>query len=156
MNPKEAADKLRPTFSPKAMPHDTPAAERHYVQFLQDVATELGIEHTPFHLHQLGVALKEANISPDSNEYPKMLFSRTHPAGPIPATYDIRHDHVWAHVENEDQEAALGSGWVTDHTKLPPRGNIPLYPAGGVSATTPAATQAPPVSFRSPLGGTPG
>lgn len=124
MNAKEAADKIRPTFHLESMPPE----ERHHVIFVEQVATELGVEHTAFNLHQVASALDDSNIHQDSNEYPKMLFSRQHHAneGVGASTYDPRHDYVWAHVENEEQASALGSGWVDDPAELPPRGDIPI------------------------------
>lgn len=124
MNAKEAADKLRPDFHLTQMPVE----DRHHVKFVEDVATELGVEHTAFNLHQVADALDIANIHEDSNEYPKMLFSRQHHAaeGIASSVYDPRHDYVWVHVANEDEAKALGSGWVDSVAALPPRGDIPV------------------------------
>jgi hypothetical protein len=125
MTPTEAADKIRPDFHLESMPPE----DRHHVKFIEDVASELGVEHTPFNLHQVGQALDRADIHPDSNEYPKMLYSRTHHAeeGVGASVYEPRHDFVWAHVANEDEAKKLGSGWVEDISELPPRGEIPLH-----------------------------
>lgn len=124
MNAKEAADKLRPTFHLESMPTE----DRHHVKFVEEVATELGVEHTAFNLHQVADALDTANIHQDSIEYPKMLFSRQHHAvkGIEPSVYDERHDYVWTHVANEDQVNELGSGWVDDPASLSPRGETPV------------------------------
>lgn len=125
MNAKEAADKLRPTFHLESMPTE----DRHHVKFVEDVAAELGVEPTPFNLHQVADALDEAEIHEDSNEFPKMLYSRTHHTEKaIPDShYDRRHDFVWVHVANEDEAKVLGSGWVENPADLPPRGDIPLH-----------------------------
>jgi hypothetical protein len=125
MNVKEAADKIRPDFHLESMPPE----DRHHVKFIEDVAAELGVEHTPFNLHQVGQALDRADIHPESNEYPKMLYSRSHHAeeGIGASVYEPRHDFVWAHVANEDEAKKLGSGWVEDISELPPRGEIPLH-----------------------------
>lgn len=128
MNSKEAADAIRETFHLESMP----AEDRHHVKFIEDVAAELGIEPIPFNLHQVGQALHHAGIEPDSNEYPKMLYSRTHHAEKdIEASvYDKRHDAVWAHVRNEEEAAKLGAGWVESLAELPPRGELPLHAPG--------------------------
>lgn len=125
MNAKEAAEKLRPTFNLESMPPE----DRHHVKFVEDVASELGIEPTPFNLHQVADALDAADIHGDSLEYPKMLYSRSHHVeGTVAASfYDSRHDWVWAHVENEDEAKKLGAGWVEDPAQLPPRGEIPIH-----------------------------
>lgn len=126
MNAKEAADKLRPNFHLESMPPE----DRHHVIFVEEVAKELGVEPSAFNLHQVASALDEANIDQDSNEYPKMLYSRQHHAaeGVTASVYDERHDYVWANVENEEQASALGSGWVESPADLPPRGDSPIYP----------------------------
>ncbi len=62
-------------------------------------------------------------------EYPKMLYSRQHAKNGHPGTYSARHDHVAVIVASEVEEDALGAGWVTDHTALPPRGDEPLHAA---------------------------
>lgn len=125
MNAHDAAEKLRPTFVLESMP----AEDRHHVKFIEDVAAELGVEPTPFNLLQVGHALDAADIHGDSNEFPKMLYSRSHHAeGTVSASfYDARHDWVWAHVANQDEAAKLGAGWVEDTAELPPRGDIPLH-----------------------------
>lgn len=125
MTPKEAADKLRPDFKLELMP----AEHRHHVKFVESVATELGVEHTHFNLAQVADALDKAEIEADSNEYPKMLFSRTHHAedGVAASVYDKRHDLVWVHVANAEEAGKLGGEWVDDIGKLPPRGEIPLH-----------------------------
>jgi hypothetical protein len=125
MTPKEAADKLRPEFHLELMPAD----ERHHVKFVEAVATELGVEHTHFNLAQVANALDKHEIDADSNEYPKMLFSRTHHTedGVAASIYDKRHDAVWVHVASEDEAKKLGSGFVDDLGKLPPRGDLPLH-----------------------------
>lgn len=124
MNAKEAAARLRPTFHLESMP----AEARHHVQFVEDVADWLGIEHSAFNLHQVADALDVAGIEQDSNEYPKMLFSRQHHAvESVPASvYDARHDYVWVHVNSDDEAKALGDGWVDDPAKLSERGEIPI------------------------------
>lgn len=132
MNAKDAAEKIRPTFHLHSMPPDA----RHHVKFIEDVATELGVEHTPFNLHQVAEAIDEAGIERDSLEYPKMLFSRRHHAvKDIEASvYLPRHDCVAVHVANEDQAKELGSGFVDDIAQLPPRGDTPItaeMPAAG-------------------------
>lgn len=125
MNAKEAANQLRPSFHLESMPPE----DRHHVKFVEDVAAELGIEPTPFNLHQVADALDRADIRGDSLEYPKMLYSRSHHVeGTVTASfYDARHDWVWAHVANEDEAKRLGAGWVEDPAQLPPRGDIPLH-----------------------------
>lgn len=125
MTPTEAADKIRPDFHLESMPPE----DRHHVKFIEDVASELGVEPTPFNLHQVGQALYRADIHPESNEYPKMLYSRTHHAedGVGASIYEPRHDFVWAHVANDDEAKKLGSGWVEDPSELPARGEIPLH-----------------------------
>lgn len=127
MNAKEAADKIRPDFHLVSMPPE----DHHHVKFVEDVAAELGVEPTPFNLHQVGQALDHADIHGDSIEFPKMLYSRSHHAeGTIEASfYDARHDWVWAHVANQEEADKLGSGWVEDPADLPPRGEIPLHAA---------------------------
>jgi|SRR5882762_1947636 len=125
MNSKEAADAIRETFHLESMPPE----DRHHVKFIEDVAAELGVEPIPFNLHQVGQALHHAGIEADSNEYPKMLFSRTHHAEKdIEASvYDKRHDAVWAHVRSDEEAAKLGSGWVESLAELSPRGDLPLH-----------------------------
>ena len=125
MTPKEAAEKLRPFFKLDQMPSD----DRHTVKFVEAVATELGIEHTPFNLHQVAGALHEHDLKQDSNEYPKMLYSRTHHAEAIttPSIYHDRHDCVWCNVKDVEEEAKLGAGWVDSVEKLPARGALPLH-----------------------------
>jgi hypothetical protein len=119
MNAKEAAEKLRPSFHLDASPPE----DRRRSLFVEQVATELGVEHTPFNLHQVSAALEAADVHEDAGDYPKMLYSREHHAveGVAASVFDPRHDHMWVHVENEDQEHALGAGWIADHTQLPPR-----------------------------------
>ncbi len=125
MTPKEAADKLRPIFKLEQMP----AEDRHAVKFVEAVATELGVERTPFNLHQVAGALEQHEISHDPHEYPKMLFSRTHHQEAIstPSIYDKRHDHCWVNVMNAEEEAKLGSDWVDHIGKLPARGDLPVH-----------------------------
>jgi len=127
MTPKEAADKLRPDFHLALMP----AEERHHVKFVEAVAAELGVEPTHFNLAQVANAIDHHGIEADSFEYPKMMFSRTHHSDPSipPSFYDKRHDHVWVHVASAEEAEKLGAGWVEDHMRLPPRGEIPLYAA---------------------------
>lgn len=137
MNAKEAADQIRAAFHLEV--EKIPPETQHHINFLKAVATELGVDHTPFNLHQVETALADANIHRDSNEYPKMLFSRQHPANGIAGTYDARHDRVWTVVADEDQEDAIGDGWVTDPAKLPARGDIPLYPEAKPVDAAPAA-----------------
>lgn len=124
MNAKEAAARLRPTFHLESMP----AEARHHVKFVEDVASELGIEHSAFNLHQVADALDVAGIEQDSNEYPKMLFSRQHHAvdGVSASVYDARHDYVIAIVNSDDEAKALGDGWVDDPAKLAERGDVPV------------------------------
>ena len=119
-----------------------PADQRHHVKFVEAVATELGVEHTHFNLAQVANALDHADIDPDSNEYPKMLFSRTHHAeeGIAASTYDERHDMVWVHVMNEDEAKKLGGGWVDNIGKLPARGDIPLHAAPKPKTEVPKET----------------
>ena len=135
MTPKEAADKLRPDFKLELMP----AEHRHHVRFVEAVATELGVEHTHFNLAQVADALDHHEIKADSNEYPKMLFSRTHHAEEAVAAsvYDKRHDAVWVHVASEDEATKLGAGFVDDLGKLPPRGDLPLHAPAKVKAEAP-------------------
>lgn len=118
MTPKQAADKLRPDFHLELIP----AEERHHVAFVEAVADELGIEKTHFNMAQVAAAIDHAGIEQDSNEYPKMLFSRDHHAaeGIAASIYDKRHDAMWVHVASEDEAKKLGSGWVDDLGKLPP------------------------------------
>lgn len=125
MNAKEAADRLRPHFVLESMP----AEDRHHVKFVEDVASELGVEPSAFNLHQVASALDEHDIRGDSLEYPKMLFSRSHHAveGVSASIYDPRHDWVWAHVANADAAVKLGAGWFEDPAELPARGEIPLH-----------------------------
>ena len=127
MNAKDAADKLRPTFHLESMPTE----DRHEVKFVEDVATELGIAHTAFNLHQVAQALDTANIHQDSNEYPKMLYSRQHHMvkGVEPSVYDRRLDHVSVAVKSDEEVAALGKSFVDSPDKLPPRGNTPIEPS---------------------------
>lgn len=124
MNAKEAADKIRPTFHLVSMPPE----DRHHVRFIQDVAAELGVEATPFNLHQVAGALHDANIHADDLHFPLMLYSRQHHAveGVVASTYYPRHDFTFVIVENEQQMDALGSGWVQSIDDLPPRGDTPL------------------------------
>jgi len=65
------------------------------------------------------------------NEYPKMLYSRTHHTeeGISASVYEPRHDAVWAFVWSEDEEKKLGSSWIESLSDLPPRGSLPLYAA---------------------------
>jgi hypothetical protein len=125
MTPKEAADKIRPTFHLAQMP----AEDRHRVLFVENVAAELGIEATPFNLHQVAGALDEAGIHGDAPQYPLMMYSRQHHAvrDIAASTYYPRHDFVFATVENADEANKLGEGWVEDSSKLPPRGEIPIH-----------------------------
>lgn len=132
MNAKEAAEHLRPTFR---LESEVLSPEvQHDISFHKEVATELGVEHTPFNLHQVAESLAAAGIERPSNEFPKMLYSRTHPDKfGHQGTYDQRHDHVWVKVHDADQEDALGESWVDHPDKLPPRGNLPLYPVKGAA-----------------------
>lgn len=125
MTPKEAADKIRPDFHLAQMP----AEARHHVKFIEDVATELHVAHTPFNLHQVGEALDHAGIEPDSNEYPKMLYARTHHAehGIAASVYDRRHDWVHASVNSADEAAKLGPEWKENPADLPERGELPIH-----------------------------
>lgn len=127
MTPKEAADKIRPDFHLAQMP----AEDHHHVKFVEEVASELGVEPTAFNLHQVADALDHAEIHGDADEYPKMLFSRSHHAeeGVAASVYDKRHDLAWVHAANEDEASKLGPDWVDDISKLPPRGEIPLHAA---------------------------
>jgi hypothetical protein len=119
MNAKEAADRIRPEFHLVSMPPE----DRHHVKFVEDVATELGVDHTSFNLHQVADALDNAGIHEDGAEYPKMLFSREHHTeeGISASVYDPRHDLTWALVDNEEQADKLGSGWVDNISDLPTR-----------------------------------
>jgi hypothetical protein len=135
MTPKEAAEAIRPTFHLESMP----AEDRHHVKFVEDVATELGVEHTAFNLHQVASALDTANLHEDSNEYPKMLYSRKHHSaeGISSSFYDKRHKYMFVLVKDEEDAAKLGSDWVDDPAKLsplsdaPPAPPTPASPAGG-------------------------
>ena len=120
MNPKEAADKLRPDFHLAQMPPE----DRHHVKFVEDVAGELGVEPTPFNLQQVAHALDSADIHGDDHHFPMMFYSRQHHAveGIAASTYYPRHDMTGVIVENEDQFKALGDGWVENPADLPPRG----------------------------------
>lgn len=124
MNAHEAAEKIRPSFHLEQMPVE----DRHHVKFVEDVATDLGIEHSAFNLHQVADALDAADIHQDSNEYPKMLFSRQHHAieGVAPSFYDKRHDCVIVHVENAEEAEKLGPSFVDGLDKLPERGDTPI------------------------------
>ena len=150
MNAQEAAERLRPSFKLEAMP----AEDRHHVKFVEDVATALGIEHSHFNLHQVADAVDRAGIEQDSNEYPKMLYSRQHHAVKAvgASMYDPRHDHVWTVVADEEQAAALPEGWVDDIAKLPPRGEIPLHAVAPIENAP--QTEAPLVPLRTLQGGT--
>jgi|SRR5581483_9711365 len=119
MTPKEAADKLRPDFHLELMP----AEHRHHVKFVEAVATELGVEHNHFNLAQVAEAIDKAGIEADSNEYPKMLFSREHHQvdGIAPSVYHARLDAMWTHVASAEEAEKLGDGWVDDLSKLPAR-----------------------------------
>lgn len=119
MQAKEAADTLRPTFHLEQMP----AEDRHHVKFIEDVAAELGVEPTPFNLHQVGQALDSADIHHDSNEFPKMLYSRE-AHGELPSTYDKRNDFHWIHVNNEEEAKGAGEGWVENLSDLPERAPV--------------------------------
>ena len=136
MTPKEAADKIRPDFHLEQMP----AEDRHHIKFVEDVAVELGIEPTPFNLHQVGAALDHAGIHPDSNEFPKMLYSRTHHSDPAiaPSYYDKRHDMVHVHVASAEEADKLGAGWFENIADLPPRGEIPLHAESKATEAQPA------------------
>lgn len=149
MNAKEAADRLRPNFHLESMPPE----DRHHVIFVEDVTAELGVEPTPFNLHQVAAALDAADIHPDDNEYPKMLYSRQHHAedGCSASIYDPRHDWCWAHVENDEQAKALGSGWVESPADLPPRGETPIdAPEPAVKPVAEHGEFIPPTEFRAP------
>lgn len=124
MNAKEAADHIRPGFHLEAMP----AEARHHVKFVEEVATELGIEHSAFNLHQVADALDAADIKQDSNEFPKMLYAMRHHSikGIEASVYDPRNDFVWAKVNSDAEAASLGDGWVDDPAKLSPRGDTPI------------------------------
>ena len=76
MNPKDAADKLRPDFHLAQMPPE----DRHHVKFVEDVAGELGVEPTPFNLRQVAHALDAADIHGDDHHFPMMFYSRQHHA----------------------------------------------------------------------------
>lgn len=142
MNAKEAADVLRPNFHLESMPPE----DRHHVVFVEAVAAELGVDPTPFNLHQVAAALDAADIHPDDNEYPKMLYSRQHHAeGECESSfYDPRHDWCWVHVANEREAKALGDGWVDNPADLPPRGETPI--AAPVAEPQPAAVDLGPKS----------
>jgi hypothetical protein len=137
MNAKEAADKIRPTFHLISMPPE----DRHHVRFIEEVAAELGVEPTPFNLHQVGGALDAADIHGDDLHFPLMLYSRQHHAveGVVASTYYPRHDFVFVIVENKEQFDALGDGWVESIDDLPPRGEIPI----NAPAPAPAAKVEP-------------
>lgn len=141
MTPKDAADKIRPDFHLEQMP----AEDRHHVKFIEDVATELGVEHTPFNLHQVGEALDHAGIEPDSNEYPKMLYSRTHHSdiAIAPSYYDKRHDYVHCHVASAQEAAKLGSDWKENPADLPERGETPIHAPMKASEPGPAKELVP-------------
>lgn len=124
MNAHDAAEKIRPTFHLESMPPE----DRRRSLFVEQVAAELGVEASAFNLHQVSQALAKADLHPDDNEYPKMLFSRQHHAveGIAASVYDPRHDHVYVNVNSEQQAAKLGNGWIEDHHALPPRGDTPV------------------------------
>jgi hypothetical protein len=124
MTPFEAAEKLRPTFHLDQMPPE----DRHHVKFVEDVAAELGVDPTPFNLHQVAGALDAADIHGDDLKFPLMLYSRQHHAadGVAASIYEPRHDFTTAIVENDDQLKILGDGWVENPADLPPRGEIPI------------------------------
>jgi hypothetical protein len=124
MTPKDAADKLRPTFVLTHMPPE----DRHHIVFVEAVAAELGVEATAFNLQQVASALDEADIRGDDLHFPLMLYSRQHHAidGVAASTYYPRHDFTFVVVDNEDQLKSLGSGWVENPNDLPPRGEIPI------------------------------
>jgi hypothetical protein len=124
MTPKEAADKIRPNFHLVSMPPE----DRHHVLFVESVAAELGVEPTPFNLHQVAGALDDADIHGDDLHFPLMLYSRQHHAveGVAASTYYPRHDLTFVTVENKEQLDALGEGWVENIADLPPRGDIPI------------------------------
>lgn len=132
MTPKEAADKLRPHFHLHAMPPDA----RHHVAFVEQIADELGIDKTPFNLHQVAEALDREGIEGDSLQYPMMLYSRRHHAvaGIEPSVYLPRHDAVAVHVANEEQAKELGEGWIESLDHLPPRGETPLNAPAPIGA----------------------
>jgi hypothetical protein len=125
MTPKDAADHIRESFHLESMP----AEARHHIEFVEAVADELGVEHTPFNLQQVAEALDKADIHPDSNEWPKMLYSRQHHTVPgiAASIYEPRWDMVHVHVDNEDQAKKLGSGWIENPAELPPRGDTPIH-----------------------------
>ena len=107
MKPAEAAAKLREAEF-KCEP--LPPHEQRIAQFVADVASELGVEHTPHNLDQVAAALHAAGCEPDPNEWPKMLFGKA-PSDDFESVYDPRRRLFHVVVHNDKELAKLGEGW---------------------------------------------
>lgn len=120
LTPEEAADQIRGKFVPEVTPPDL----QHQSRFLTAVAAQLGVEPTHANLVGISKALEEEGVEFPSNEYPKMLYSRSLPDEKhnFETHIDLRNDHVGVLVNNEDEANELGTGWIDDPAKLPDRG----------------------------------
>jgi hypothetical protein len=145
---EEAARRIATKFDPVVIATDNVRHEG----FLKSVAIALRADPNPANLEQIAKLLTEAKVYLPDHEYPKMLFSRSHPENGHPGTYDPRHDHVSAIVANEDEASALGSGWVDSIHDLPPRGDIPVHLPNAKARATPPA-HAPEIPPHTELGG---
>jgi hypothetical protein len=70
MGPKEVADVLRPHLQL----HHTDPHDQHALNFLKDVATRLGLDHTPEVItHLAGLMREKGLVLKTGEEYPKMV-----------------------------------------------------------------------------------
>lgn len=71
LGPKEAAAVIRGHVEAAVLPPE----ESHMLRFLQQVAAELGLDHTvPENLHKVAAALKHSDIDiHEGHEYPKWV-----------------------------------------------------------------------------------
>lgn len=116
---QEAANRIRDTFVPRAMPPEY----HHQLPFLVAVAGHLGADPNPRNLAAIAEALDEADIRFKEHEFPKMLYGRTlpDPARGLETHIDLRNDHVGTVVRSAEEAEALGSSWVENPADLPPR-----------------------------------